>query len=174
MAEITKVVLDAMGGDNAPVEMVKGAVDATGKEKNVKVFLVGKEELVKSELDKYTYDRERIEIVNATEVIETAEPPVKCNQKKEGFFYSSGHEDGEGRRCRCFCVCRQFRSNSCRRSDIGRPNQGCRASAACAADPDGEGSSTFDRLRSQRRCTPLSFGAVCQNGIHLYGTCGGS
>ena len=83
MAEITKVVLDAMGGDNAPVEMVKGAVDATGKEKNVKVFLVGKEELVKSELDKYTYDRERIEIVNATEVIETAEPPVNAIRKKK-------------------------------------------------------------------------------------------
>lgn len=44
---------------------------------------MGKEELVKSELDKYTYDRERIEIVNATEVIETAEPPVNAIRKKK-------------------------------------------------------------------------------------------
>ena len=39
MSEITKVVLDAMGGDNAPVEMIKGAVDAVDRVKNVKVFL---------------------------------------------------------------------------------------------------------------------------------------
>ena len=60
MAEITKVVLDAMGGDNAPAEMVKGAVDAIAKEKNVKVFLVGREDIVRSELDKDTYDKDRI------------------------------------------------------------------------------------------------------------------
>ena len=83
MAEITKVVLDAMGGDNAPAEMVKGAVDATAKEKNVKVFLVGREDIVRSELDKYTYDKDRIEIVNATEVIETAEPPVNAIRRKK-------------------------------------------------------------------------------------------
>ena len=83
MSEITKVVLDAMGGDNAPAELVKGAVDAVSKEKNVKVFLVGKEEIVKSELDKYTYDKDRIEIVNATEVIETAEPPVNAIRRKK-------------------------------------------------------------------------------------------
>ena len=41
MAEMTRVALDAMGGDNAPVEMVKGAVDAVNKEQNVTVLLVG-------------------------------------------------------------------------------------------------------------------------------------
>lgn len=83
MAEITKVALDAMGGDNAPAEMVKGAVDAVAREKNVKVFLVGKEDLIKEELEKYTYDTERIEIVHASEVIETAEPPVNAIRRKK-------------------------------------------------------------------------------------------
>ena len=46
MAEITKVAVDAMGGDNAPGEIVKGAVDAIAKDKNIKVFLVGKEEAI--------------------------------------------------------------------------------------------------------------------------------
>ena len=45
MAEITKVAVDAMGGDNAPGEIVKGAVDAIAKDKNIKVFLVGREEI---------------------------------------------------------------------------------------------------------------------------------
>lgn len=83
MAEITRVALDAMGGDYAPSEMVKGAVEAINREQNVKVFLVGKEELVQSELAKYTYDKERIEVVNATEVIETAEPPVNAIRRKK-------------------------------------------------------------------------------------------
>ena len=78
MAEITKVALDAMGGDHAPGEIVKGAVDAVSKEKGVHVFLVGREEDIKAELVKYEYDKGRIEIVNASEVIEMAEPPVSA------------------------------------------------------------------------------------------------
>lgn len=83
MSEITRVALDAMGGDNAPGEMVKGAVDAINREQNVKVFLVGKEDLIGPELEKYTYDKERLQVVNATEVIETAEPPVNAIRRKK-------------------------------------------------------------------------------------------
>ena len=83
MSEITKVALDAMGGDNAPAEMVKGAVDAVCSRKDIKVYLVGQEELVQKELDNYTYDKEQIEVVNATEVIETAEPPVMAIRRKK-------------------------------------------------------------------------------------------
>ena len=54
MADYVKVAVDAMGGDNAPGEIVKGAVDAVCAEKKIKVFLVGKEEQVKAELSKYT------------------------------------------------------------------------------------------------------------------------
>ena len=43
MSEITRVALDAMGGDNAPREMVKGAVEAVQKRKDIKVLLTGKE-----------------------------------------------------------------------------------------------------------------------------------
>ena len=66
MSEITKVAVDAMGGDNAPHEIVKGAVDAIAKDKNIKVFLVGKEDAIKAELDKNNYSGDQIEIVNAT------------------------------------------------------------------------------------------------------------
>lgn len=83
MSEITRVALDAMGGDNAPVEMIKGAIDAIRKRSDIKVFLVGQEELIQKELEKYTYEKERIEVVNATEVIETAEPPVMAIRKKK-------------------------------------------------------------------------------------------
>ena len=70
-------------GDNAPGEIVKGAVDAVCAEKKIKVFLVGKEEQVKAELSKYTYPQEQVEVVNATEVIAMAEPPVAAIRGKK-------------------------------------------------------------------------------------------
>ena len=82
MAEYTKVALDAMGGDYAPAEIIKGAVDAVNKRKDIRVVVVGKEDIIKAELAKYTYDKEQIEIRNAIEVIETAEPPVMAIREK--------------------------------------------------------------------------------------------
>ena len=83
MSEITRVALDAMGGDNAPGEIVKGAVEAVRLRKDIKILLTGQEEKLKNELAKYTYPEDQIEIVNATEVIETAEPPVKAIRGKK-------------------------------------------------------------------------------------------
>ena len=83
MADYVKVAVDAMGGDNAPGEIVKGAVDAVCAVKKIKVFLVGKEEQVKAELSKYTYPQEQVEVVNATEVIAMAEPPVAAIRGKK-------------------------------------------------------------------------------------------
>ena len=83
MQEITKVALDAMGGDNAPVEIVKGAVDAVSSRKDIKVFLVGQEDVVREELAKYSYPADQIEVVHAPEVIEMAEAPVVAIRKKK-------------------------------------------------------------------------------------------
>ena len=78
MQELVRVAVDAMGGDYAPLEIVKGAVDAVNSRDDIKVFLVGREEAVLAELQKYQYDASRIEVVNAAEVIEMAEPPVQA------------------------------------------------------------------------------------------------
>ena len=83
MAEIVNVAVDAMGGDNAPGEVVKGAVEAVNEDKRVKVFLVGREPALTEELKKYTYDPEQMEIVHAEEVIETGEPPVMAIRRKK-------------------------------------------------------------------------------------------
>lgn len=83
MDEMTRVAVDAMGGDNAPAEIVKGAVEAVNENNKIKVYLVGKQDVINNELVKYTYDKEMIEVVNATEVIETAEPPVMAIRKKK-------------------------------------------------------------------------------------------
>lgn len=83
MAEMVNVACDAMGGDNAPGEVVKGAVDAVNADKRVKVFLVGQETVIKKELAQYTYNTEQLEVVHAEEVIETGEPPVMAIRKKK-------------------------------------------------------------------------------------------
>ena len=83
MQEEVRVVLDAMGGDHAPEEMIKGAVEAVNEKNNIHVLLVGQEDVISEELEKYTYPKERMEIVHASEVIETAEPPVMAIRKKK-------------------------------------------------------------------------------------------
>lgn len=83
MQTFTKVALDAMGGDNAPAEIVRGAVDAISGRDDIKIFLVGQEDVVAKELSQYSFPRERIEVVDAPEVIEMAEPPVEAIRKKK-------------------------------------------------------------------------------------------
>lgn len=83
MSEWVRVAVDAMGGDNAPAEIVKGAAAAVAENKKIKVFLVGRENEIRQELAKYTVPKEQIEIVHAEEVIETAEPPVAAIRAKK-------------------------------------------------------------------------------------------
>lgn len=77
------VALDAMGGDNAPQEIVKGAVQALEESKDIYLKVCGTEDAVKRELAQYTYDESRLEVVNCTEVIATDEHPVNAIRKKK-------------------------------------------------------------------------------------------
>ncbi len=83
MSDLTRVAVDAMGGDNAPGEVVKGAVEAVNASERVKVFLVGRPEAIEPLLAGASYPRERLEIVPASEVIETGDPPVQSIRRKK-------------------------------------------------------------------------------------------
>ena len=84
MAEQVRVVVDAMGGDNAPAEPVRAAVEAVTERQDIKVILTGKQEVIDKELAKYSgYPKNQIRVVNASQVIETAEPPVFAIRKKK-------------------------------------------------------------------------------------------
>ncbi len=78
-----KVAVDAMGGDYAPLEAVKGAVAAVQEKENVEVLLVGQQDILEKELATCTYPKERIQIIPASEVIETGEPPVAAIRGKK-------------------------------------------------------------------------------------------
>jgi len=77
------VALDAMGGDFAPVETVKGAIEAVTANKNIVVNLFGQEDKIREELSKYDFDEQQISVINAPTIIETDEPPVRAIKAKK-------------------------------------------------------------------------------------------
>lgn len=77
-----KIIIDAMGGDNGPVEVVKGTIDAVN-EYGIEAILVGKEDIIKNELKKYNYSKDRVEIINADEVISNEDDPAVAIRRKK-------------------------------------------------------------------------------------------
>ena len=83
MSEVTRVVVDAMGGDYAPEWIIRGAVEAINEGAKAQIILTGKEDVIKKELAKYTYDQSKIEVLNATEEITCHEAPVQAVRSKK-------------------------------------------------------------------------------------------
>ncbi len=80
-----KIALDIMGGDKAPHEIVRGAVEATVRLKNLNcIYMVGDESAIKVELAKYPKTRmDRIKIIDAPETINMDESPANAVRKKK-------------------------------------------------------------------------------------------
>lgn len=76
------VVVDGMGGDFSPSAVVEGCIAAI-KEYEIDILITGPEDLIREELEKYTYDSNRIKIVDAKEVISTNEHPVMAVKRKK-------------------------------------------------------------------------------------------
>lgn len=83
MDEKVRVVVDAMGGDYAPAEIVKGAALAVAEDERVSVILVGKEAIVQKELEQYPEAKKRISVVNADDIITNDEAPVMAIRRKK-------------------------------------------------------------------------------------------
>lgn len=83
MSETVTVAVDAMGGDHAPLEIVKGVVEAVKLNSILHIILVGDTGKIEAELAKYQFDRERITIVHTTEEISCDEAPVVAIRTKK-------------------------------------------------------------------------------------------
>ncbi len=93
-----RILLDGMGGDNAPQETVKGAVLAS-KEIPDQIVIIGDEEQIKAELANYKYDPEKVVVHHASEVITGEDSPVKSIRRKKDSSLVVGLEmlkNGEG------------------------------------------------------------------------------
>ncbi|WP_040211676.1 phosphate acyltransferase PlsX [Clostridium polynesiense] len=77
------IAIDGMGGDNAPHAVVEGALKALEEFKDINITLTGNEDVIYKELSKYNYDKNRISVEKADEVISPNEQPVKAVRKKK-------------------------------------------------------------------------------------------
>lgn len=91
-----KIVLDAMGGDNAPKVNVDGAIDALREFDDIEIILVGPQALMEKTIGEYADQaayaavKERLHIANATEVISTEEHPVMALRRKKDSTFNVG------------------------------------------------------------------------------------
>ncbi|WP_313756595.1 phosphate acyltransferase PlsX [Tissierella sp.] len=77
-----KIIIDAMGGDKGPIEVVKGTIDAVN-EYGVNVILVGKEDIIQNELKKYDYSKDNVEILVANDIITNEDDPAMAIRRKK-------------------------------------------------------------------------------------------
>jgi len=77
------IIVDAMGGDNAPEAIIDGCIEAINMQDGFNITLVGKSEIIQNVLDKKDFNKDRIKIVNATEVIEGSDTPTKAIRTKK-------------------------------------------------------------------------------------------
>lgn len=94
-----RIIMDAMGGDNAPQEIVKGALLALRDFDDIDITFTGDKSAIQKCLEGESFDSERINIVHTTEVIEMAEHPVDAVRKKKDSSMVVGMnlvKDGEG------------------------------------------------------------------------------
>ncbi len=94
-----KIIVDAMGGDNAPQEIVKGAIAAARARAGLEIVLVGREAEVKAAAEACGPVPQTVSIVNATEVIEMHDDPATAFQTKKDSSMTVGLnllKNGEG------------------------------------------------------------------------------
>ena len=93
-----RIILDGMGGDNAPGAIVEGAVLAS-KVIDHEIVIIGQEELINQELKKYKYNHDKITVADAREVITNDEAPVRAVRSKKDSSIVKGInmvKNGEG------------------------------------------------------------------------------
>lgn len=81
MPEPVRISIDGMGGDSAPASVVAGCVQAVD-EFDVHVLIVGQEDRIKAELEKQNYNRERVEVIHAPEVVLMEDKATVAVRKK--------------------------------------------------------------------------------------------
>lgn len=92
------IAVDAVGGDHYPERPVQGAIEATKENENLRILLLGPEELIREELSGKEYDASRIHIHHAPEVIGMDESPasaVKTKQQSSITVGISAHKQGK-------------------------------------------------------------------------------
>ena len=131
--------------------------------------------MIKQELAKYDVScRPESRIVNASEVIETAEPPVNAIRKKKDSSIVVGMNLVKKEEADAFVSAGSTGAILVGGQVIVGRIKGVERPPLAPLDSHGERSVPSDRLRGQCGCQTVPSGAVCKDGFHLYGKCDGS
>ncbi len=84
-----KILLDAMGGDNAPAATCEGAAIALENDKELYLILTGRKAEIEAELAKYKYDKTRLEIIDCPDVIGMNDSPTEAVKRKESSLMAA-------------------------------------------------------------------------------------
>ena len=85
-----KIIVDAFGGDNAPLEIIKGCAMAVEKFEDVEIILTGDEETIRKVAEENEISLDRIEIVHAPDVIEMSDHPTELMKSKKNSSMAVG------------------------------------------------------------------------------------
>ena len=86
---MVKILLDAMGGDNALAATVEGAVLALARDRELHLVLTGRKNDIERELSKYSYDKGRLEIVDCPDVIDMNDIPTEAIKRKQSSLIAA-------------------------------------------------------------------------------------
>lgn len=157
---MTKILVDAMGGDNAPAAPVQGSVIALENDKDLYLVLTGRKEELERELSKYKYDKSRLEIVDCPDVIDMNDIPTEAVKRKQssliaGFWKLKKEDD----------LCALVTAGSTGATIVGGQLilgriRGIKRPALCPAIPNNRGSVTLlCDCGANAECKPLM---LCQ------------
>ncbi|HYW33905.1 MAG TPA: phosphate acyltransferase PlsX [Balneolaceae bacterium] len=92
------IAVDAVGGDYYPESTVSGAVEAVKERPELEIILTGPQQTIDKELEKYSYDKDRISVCHAPQIIGMNEEPAQAVKTKQKSSIVTGlklHEAGE-------------------------------------------------------------------------------
>lgn len=92
------IAIDGMGGDNAPEAVIKGCIDAINEYNDLHIMITGPYDKINEKLNEYDFNRDKIEIIDAKDIITNNEHPVMAiRRKKESSLYKALHLVKDGK-----------------------------------------------------------------------------
>ncbi|MGA1862380.1 phosphate acyltransferase PlsX [Deferribacter thermophilus] len=152
-----RIAVDAMGGDHAPHEVIKGAILAA-KEYNINVILVGDKLLISQELEKLkNYPSEKISIIHADEVITMDDlPSIAVRRKRNSSIHEGLRLVKKGEARAFFSAGNTGAVMACAKL-ILRPIEGVDRPAIGAVLPNAKGHSVLLDVGANVDCKPIHF-----------------
>ena len=149
-----KIIVDAMGGDNAPLAPVQGAIEAA-KEYGVEIVLVGQAEVIQTVLKEHALTLPAgVTIHHASEVIEMCDDPAKAYRRKKDSSMTVGLtmvKNGEGDAFVCAGSTGALLSGA---TLVTKRIKGIRRAALAPVIPTGHGGSVLLDCGANAECPP--------------------